>query len=204
MFAAYLSCSGHSTRAADDFPPPSSRRPRRHRRYPGGSAFAQAILTEDGLHRQPWFIDSLLELPDDLAAATANKKRFAILFELRGCPYCKKMHEINLAKPEIENFIKERFDILQLNFIGSREVTDFDGEKLSEKRLAAKYGVRGTPTFQFFPDKPDGLAGKKPCSARSRACKAMSSRRRFSAPSATSRERAYEKGSLNDFLKAGS
>ena len=98
--------------------------------FPGG-ALAQAILTEDGLHRQPWFIDSLLELPDDLAAATAGKKRFAILWELRGCPYCTKMHEVNFARPEIETFIKERFDVLQLNFIGSREVTDFDGEKLS-------------------------------------------------------------------------
>ena len=150
-------------------------------------AFAQAILTEDGLHRQPWFIDSLLELADDLTAATANKKRFAILFELRGCPYCKKMHEINFAKPEIANYIKERFDILQLNFIGSREVTDFDGEKLSEKRLAAKYGVRGTPTFQFL----SGQAGRPrrkeaDASAKSRACRAMSSRRRFSARSAMS------------------
>ena len=68
--------------------------------------FAQAIITEDGLHRQPWFIDSLLELADDLAAATANKKRFAILCELRGCPYCKQMHEINFAKPEIETSSK--------------------------------------------------------------------------------------------------
>jgi len=28
-------------------------------------------------------------------------------------------------------------------------VTDFDGEVLSEKALAKKYGVRFTPTFQF-------------------------------------------------------
>ena len=30
-------------------------------------------------------------------------------------------------------------------------MTDFDGEQLPEKKLAAKYGVRFTPTFQFFP-----------------------------------------------------
>ena len=29
-------------------------------------------------------------------------------------------------------------------------VVDFDGEQLSEKALAEKYGVRFTPTFQFF------------------------------------------------------
>lgn len=170
---------------------------------PGG-AFAQASITEDGLHRQPWFIDSLLELADDVTAAAANKKRFAILFELRGCPYCKQMHEINLTKPDISNYIKERFDILQLNFIGSREVTDFDGEKLSEKRLAAKYGVRGTPTFIFFPEQPDGLAGKKPMQREVARLQGYVEPAPFLGTFRYVAERAYERGTLNDFLKAKS
>ena len=116
-----------------------------------GAAVAQAILTEDGLHRQPWFIDSLLELADDVAAATANKKRFAVLFELRGCPYCKQMHEINLAKPEIAAFIKDRFDVLQLNFIGSREVTDFDGERLVYNRPDPIHGELAAAPAQLHP-----------------------------------------------------
>jgi thioredoxin-related protein len=167
-------------------------------------AFAQAILTEDGLHRQPWFIDSLLELPDDLAAATANKKRFAILWELRGCPYCIKMHEVNFAKPEIATFIKDHFDVLQLNFIGAREVTDFDGQKLSEKRLAAKYGVRGTPTLQFFPDNPAALIGKKPWDREVARLQGYTEPAPFLGTFRYVAERAYEKGSLSDFLKAGS
>jgi thioredoxin-related protein len=172
--------------------------------FPSGAALAEAILTEDGLHRQPWFIDSLLELPDDLAAATANKKRFAILWELRGCPYCKKMHEVNFGKPEIETFIKDRFDILQLNFIGAREVTDFDGQKLSEKRLAAKYGVRGTPTFQFFPDDPAALTGKKPWDREVARLQGYIEPAPFLGTFRYVAQRAYEKGSLSDFLKAGS
>ena len=52
-----------------------------------------------------------------------------IIWELRGCPYCKQTHLVNFAKAEIESFIQQRFEILQLNIIGSREVTDFDGEK---------------------------------------------------------------------------
>jgi len=171
---------------------------------PGGSALAQAILTEDGLHRQPWFIDSLLELPDDLAAATASKKRFAILFELRGCPYCKKMHEVNFGKPDVESFIKDRFDILQLDIIGSREVTDFDSEKLSEKRLAAKYGVRGTPTFLFFPNSADGLAGKKPLQREVARLQGYVEPAPFLGTFRYVAERAYEKSSLIDFLKANS
>jgi thioredoxin-related protein len=167
-----------------------------------GCAAAQAILTEDGLHRQPWFIDSLLELADDVAAATANKKRFAILFELRGCPYCKQMHEINLARPEISAFIKERFDVLQLNFIGAREVTDFDGEKLSEKRFAAKYGVRGTPTFLFFPENAEGLGKKPPMKREVARLQGYIAPAPFLGTFRYVAERAYEKVPLSDFLKA--
>lgn len=127
-----------------------------------GGAGAEAVLTDDGIYTQPWFLESFLELADDLAAATEKKKRFAVMWELRGCPYCKETHLVNFAKPEIEDYIRKNFEILQLNIIGSREVTDFDGEKLSEKRFAQKYGVSGVPVFQFFPDSAAGLAAKAP------------------------------------------
>jgi thioredoxin-related protein len=127
-----------------------------------GLARAEALMTEDGFYREDWFLESLLELPDDLAAATAATKRFVIMWELRGCPYCRQTHLVNFAKPEITDYIKARFEILQLNIIGSREVTDFDGQKLTEKAFAQKYGVRGVPVFQFFPDNAAGLADKAP------------------------------------------
>jgi thioredoxin-related protein len=130
--------------------------------WSAGLARAEAVMTDDGFYREDWFLESFLELADDLAAAGAAKKRLAIMWELRGCPYCRQTHLVNFAKPEIANYIKERFDILQLNIIGSREVTDFDGEKLTEKAFAKKYGVRGVPVFQFFPDSAPGLADKAP------------------------------------------
>lgn len=171
---------------------------------PGARARAEAILTEDGLYRQPWFLESLLELADDLSAATAANKRLAIMWELRGCPYCKKTHLVNFAVPEIERFVKERFDILQLNIIGDREVTDFDGEQLPEKRLAAKYGVRFTPTFQFFPEQPDGLAAKKPGAREVARWQGYMEPKPFLVMFRYVFERAYEKGSLPEFLKANS
>src|SRR5262245_45211588 len=85
---------------------------------------AEAVLTDDGLLRQPWFLDSLLELPDDLSAATQSGKRLAVIWELRGCPYCRKTHMINFAQPEIESYVRQHFEVLQLNIIGAREVTD--------------------------------------------------------------------------------
>ena len=66
---------------------------------------------------------------------------------------------------------------MQLNIIGSREVTDFDGEKLTEKAFAQKYGVRGVPMFQFFPDSVAGLAQKAAARSRGRAQPRLSSSR---------------------------
>jgi thioredoxin-related protein len=128
----------------------------------GDAAHAESVMTDDGFYREPWFLESFLELADDLAAATENKKRLAVMWELRGCPFCRETHLVNFAKPEITSYIQARFEILQLNIIGSREVTDFDGEKLTEKAFAQKYGVRGVPVFQFFPDSLEGLAKKAP------------------------------------------
>jgi thioredoxin-related protein len=168
------------------------------------AARSAALLTDDGLYTQPWFLDSLLELADDLPAATERRKRFAILWELKGCPYCKDTHLINFAKPEVETYIKERFDILQLNIIGAREVVDFDGEKVSEKRLAEKYGVRFTPTLQFFPESVDGLAKKKPRDREVTRLQGYLEPRQFLAAFRFVAERAYQTGTLADFLKRGS
>ena len=167
-------------------------------------ASAGAVLTEDGLYRQPWFLDSLLELADDLQLANAKGKRLVIMWELRGCPYCKQTHLVNFANPEIEAFVKERFEILQLNIIGAREVVDFDGEKLPEKRLAAKYGVRFTPTFQFLSDRAEGLGTKTPAGREVARGQGYLEPSVFLAMFRYVAERAYEKGSLPDYLKANS
>jgi thioredoxin-related protein len=165
-------------------------------------ARAGAVLTDDGLYRQPWFLDSFLEFADDLEEAGKRNKRFAVMWELRGCPYCKETHLVNFARPEIETFIKERFDILQLNIIGAREVTDFDGEKLPEKRMAEKYGIRFTPTFQFFPERAAGLAAKKPRDREVARAQGYLEPAHFLVMFRFVSERAYERGSLRDFLRA--
>jgi thioredoxin-related protein len=167
-------------------------------------AHGAAVLTDDGLYTQPWFLQSFLELADDIQGAASGGKRLAIMWELRGCPYCKETHVVNFGKPEIESYIRQRFEILQLNILGSREVTDLDGEKLSEKRLAAKYGVRYTPTFQFFPDKIEGLATKKPSDREVARIQGYMEPKAFLNMFRFVAERAYEKGTLRDFLKANS
>ena len=163
-------------------------------------ARAEPVLTEDGLYRQPWFLESFLELPEDLQGAANLGKRFAIMWELRGCPYCRETHLVNFARPDIEEYIHANFEILQLNIIGSRKITDFDGQEMSEKEMAAKYGVRFTPTFQFF---GEGALKDLPPAKRevSRAAGYMRPDD-FLAMFRYVREKAYEGKSFRDYLKS--
>ena len=69
-----------------------------------------------------------------------------VLFEQRGCPYCKELHAVNFARSEITDYIREHFMVVQLDLWGSREVTDFDGEAMEERALAGKWRVNFTPT----------------------------------------------------------
>jgi thioredoxin-related protein len=121
----------------------------------------EPIETDSGLLAQPWYLTSFLELQADLEAAREAGKRFMIVWEQPGCPYCERMHEENFTIPAISDYVRKHFAVLQLNLRGDRRVTDFDGEVLAERKLARKYGVNFTPTLQFFPEDPSQTAGKR-------------------------------------------
>jgi len=129
----------------------------------GSFAAAQRIepmMGEDGLYTQPWFMHTFLDLREDLAEAAAEGKRLAVLWEQKGCPYCKEMHQVNLARPDVHDYVRENFGIVQLNLWGAREVTDFDGKAMEERALARRWRVNFTPTIQFFPERLDAQQGK--------------------------------------------
>jgi len=109
---------------------------------------------EEGLHVQPWFRTTFLDLREDMTEAKAEGKRLAIIWEQKGCPYCKEMHRVNLRIPSTVEYIKKHFFVVQLNLWGDREVIDLDGEKTTEKKLGRKFRVQFTPTIQFFPKDP--------------------------------------------------
>jgi thioredoxin-related protein len=160
------------------------------------------VLTDDGLYKQSWFIESFLDLGDDLEGATKEGKRFVIMWELKGCPYCKETHFVNFAQPRISDYIKSNFEVLQLNIIGSRKVTDFDGTQLSEKELAAKYGVRFTPTFQFFGERAAVLKALAPQKREVARAPGYLRPDDFLAMFRYVREKAYESKSFRDFVKS--
>jgi thioredoxin-related protein len=101
----------------------------------------------------------------DLEEAAAEGKGLIILFEQRGCPYCRELHEVNFERPEIVDFLTGSFEIVQLNLWGDREVVDFDGETLSEKKLAAKWYVNFTPTMIIIPAEAAGVQSVREAAA---------------------------------------
>ncbi|APH71757.1 thioredoxin family protein [Aquibium oceanicum] len=118
---------------------------------------AQAEIGEDGLHKEDWFALTFRDIADDIATAAEQGKRLAIVFEQRGCIYCTKMHEELLSDPEVRDFIREHFMVVQYNMFGDEEVTDLDGEVLTEKTAARKWGFVFTPTIAFLPEEaPEG------------------------------------------------
>ena len=120
----------------------------------------EAQLGEDGIYHQTWFVQSFLDLKEDFKDAQTRGKRFAVIFEQRGCIYCTKMHKEVLSQKYVNDYVRENFDILSIDIWGSKDVTDFDGTKLTEKKLAERWGVAFTPTVVFFKDDLSGLDGK--------------------------------------------
>jgi thioredoxin-related protein len=162
----------------------------------------EPILTDDGLYREPWLLESFLEIGDDLDQAARRGKRLALMWELKGCPYCRETHLVNFARADIADFVRSNFDILQLNIIGSRKVTDFDGGELGEKQLAARYGVHFTPTIQFFPPSAAGLKDKEPGKREVARIAGYLRPDDFLAMFRYVREEAYETRTFRDFLKS--
>ena len=123
-----------------------------------GAALAEStlVLGDDGLHKQPFFFDSFLEMGPDLEEAAAEGKGLVVLWEQRGCPYCRELHAVNFARDDIVEFISEHFLVVQLDMWGSRAVTDFDGEEMEERDLARKWFVNFTPTTIIFPAEAAG------------------------------------------------
>ena len=109
-----------------------------------------AELGDDGLHKAPWMRETFKDLSEDLAEANAEGKRLLLMFEQRGCVYCEKMHTEVFPDPEVTAMLEDAFFVVQLNLHGDIEVVDFDGEALSEKDMARKWGILFTPTLMYI------------------------------------------------------
>ena len=113
------------------------------------------FLAVPALAQEPpeWFAASLLDLREDVAEAAAQGKRVMLYFGQDGCPYCKRLMEVNFRDPAIVAKTQRHFVALAINIWGDRDVTWTDGVATSEKRLAAALKVQFTPTLLFLDER---------------------------------------------------
>ena len=117
---------------------------------------AAAELGDDGLHKTAWMRDTFKDLNEDLAEANAEGKRLVLIFEQTRLHLLHEMHEKTFPDPRVTKMIEDNYFVVQLNLHGDIEVTDFDGEVLTEKAAARKWGILFTPTIMFLPEEVSG------------------------------------------------
>ena len=119
-------------------------------------AALDAGLVNPGYHEKPdWFVDSFLDIREDVAEAAAADRRVALYFYQDGCPYCKKLLDTNLALKDTAEKLRSGFHVIAINMWGDREVTDFDGAATTEKEFAGALRVMFTPTLLFLDEQGD-------------------------------------------------
>ena len=115
-------------------------------------------MGDDGLHKPDWLRDTFKDLQEDFAEAEAEDKRVLILVEQRGCLYCKDMHEKTFTDERVKALLEDDYFPIQINLHGDVEIVDTDGEELTEKQAARKWGVLFTPTMILLPTELDADA----------------------------------------------
>lgn len=98
-----------------------------------------------------FFDSSLGDFAAEMKTARQQGKLGVLLaFEAEGCPYCHRMREQVLSKPEVQALYRKHFAIYSVDMLGSIPVTDFGGTEVTEKGLARQLKVRATPTYIAF------------------------------------------------------
>lgn len=113
--------------------------------------------SSDGDYHPEWFKQSFLDLKDDIQEAGRQNKKLIVYFYQDGCPYCKKLIKYNLADKTALTLAKDNFDIIAINIFGALEVTDTDGEVLSEKQYSKKMHISFTPSMIVFNEKNQAI-----------------------------------------------
>ncbi len=106
-----------------------------------------AGMVNPGYQEKPdWFANSFLDIREDIDEAQAAGKRVLLYFYQDGCPYCKKLLEINFSLQDTVTRTRENFEGIAINMWGDREVTDLSGTITTEKEFSRALRVMFTPT----------------------------------------------------------
>ncbi len=119
----------------------------------GNEAFDDFPLPDEVRHPD-WFSDSFLDLREDLAEAQREgKKGIAIYFGQKYCAYCQLQMDVNWGKEQdIVDYTRRYFNVIQVDIWGSRELTDVQGNTLTESAFAEQQKTNFTPALIFYVD----------------------------------------------------
>lgn len=103
------------------------------------------------LEHPGWFKESFLDLRDDLKEAlAADKKGIIVYFGQQRCPYCQKLMKINFGLEDIVTYTRRNFDLIPVNIWGIDEVTDLQGNTLTEREFSLRENTNFTPSLIFY------------------------------------------------------
>lgn len=109
-----------------------------------------AAVTSHAATGDAFFETSLGDYAAELKAAQQQGKQGVLLvFEAEGCPFCHRMRENVLSRPEVQEFFHRHFTAYSVDILGSVAVSDFGGHEVTEKAFARALKIRATPTFLF-------------------------------------------------------
>ncbi len=116
---------------------------------------APAALDEAYTPRDPYrhFFDQTFgDFQEELARAREEGKLGILLFfEQEECPFCHRMKDTVLNRPDVQRWFRERFLAFAVDIEGDMEITDFRGRVMPMKVWAEKvHRVRATPVFVFY------------------------------------------------------
>ncbi len=89
------------------------------------------------------------ELMSDKTDLSAREKPLLVLFEDAGCSACGELHEKMLSRDDVKEVLKT-YDFVRLDSRSSAEITDYDGNKTTPDKWAARLGISTSPTFVAF------------------------------------------------------
>lgn len=101
-------------------------------------------------HMPSWFLNSFLDLSEDIEDLASKNKRLILYIHQDNCPYCYKFITQNLSDKITKDKILKNFGVVEVNMFGDKEIMDIDGEEYTEKEFAIKHKVQFTPTLIFF------------------------------------------------------
>ncbi len=114
----------------------------------------------DPLKYPEWFKQSFLDLPEDLHESVNNgKKGIIVYFGQKRCAYCRMLMEVNFRQKEIAQYTRENFDVIPIDIWSVEELTDMNGNVMSERDFAHRENTSFTPSLMFY-DADGNLAMK--------------------------------------------